>query len=699
MGGIASYIVNLAKHLKKRGDTLFVASSGGDMVDQLTKAGITHIKLNLKTKSELSPKLILALPKLLSLVREKDIQVIHAHTRVTQVLACIASRLSHISYVATCHGFFNLRIGRRIFKCWGDKTIAISDAVKKHLIDDFKVSPADIALIYNGVEIERFKREFDEEERDSLKRELDLIDKTVIGAIGRLSPVKGYRYLIEAFKILLDKDRDLRLLIVGDGPEKEDLKDYCKRLGIEESVTFAALRIDTPHLFSIMDVFVASSVQEGLGLSIAEALAAKKPVVASDIGGISSLIRDNETGLLVKPRDSKALAEKISSLLEDSNLGNRLKMNGCRLVERKFTMDGMADKVQKVYKDLIERRPEGMDRILIVNVNWLGDALFTTPFIKAIRKKFPTSFLACMVEPRCKEILEDNPYLNEIIIYDEKAQHKSIIGKLRLIKALRQKGFDAAFILHRSLTKALIAFLSGIRVRIGYNTKQRGFLLTKAVEEQDRDVHKVEYFLYLAKNCGAQTGDKDYEFFIKDSERDAVGKFLEEKGVRKDDTLVVLNPGGNWPPKRWPKKHFAKLSDKLSSELKVKTIITGAHKDLRLAKDIMDLSQAKPINACGDTSIKRLGALMERADLVVSSDSGPMHIAMGVKTKVIALFGPTSDSITGPYGSGDYKVIKKDIKCPVPCYNFDCKDYRCMKAITVDEVFQKAKEMLSGKTR
>ena len=130
IGGIGSYVVRTAGCLARKGHKVVVVSSGGSMAGELSGQGITHIKLNIRTKSELSPKLLFVLPRLLSIIRENNIQVIHAHTRVTQVLGCIASRLSGIPYVATCHGFFKLRASRRVFKCWGDKTIAISDVPK-----------------------------------------------------------------------------------------------------------------------------------------------------------------------------------------------------------------------------------------------------------------------------------------------------------------------------------------------------------------------------------------------------------------------------------------------------------------------------------------------------------------------------------------------------------------------------------------
>ncbi len=339
-----------------------------------------------------------------------------------------------------------------------------------------------------------------------------------------------------------------------------------------------------------------------------------------------------------------------------------------------------------------------MKRILIFNVNWLGDTLFSTPFIKAVRKRFPESYIVCLAPPRCKEILDDNPYLDGLIIYDEKGYHRSIFGKLRLIRELRREHFDGTFILHRSFTRALIAYLSGIRERIGYKTKRRSILLTRAIEEPSSPLHKVDYFLNIAALCGMETGGKGYDFFVRGAERKRVEDFLEKMGVHEDDLLVVLNPGGNWLPKRWPAERFSEIADRLADELGAKVVITGAPKDLGLARKIIALSGTDPVNAAGKTTIKELGALMERAGLVISSDSGPMHLAVGVKSKVIALFGPTSELLTGPYGPGEYTVIRKDVDCNIPCYNHACIDYRCMKIITVDEVFRRAKEMLLEKS-
>ena len=329
-----------------------------------------------------------------------------------------------------------------------------------------------------------------------------------------------------------------------------------------------------------------------------------------------------------------------------------------------------------------------MKRILIVNVNWRGDVLFSTPFIRAIRKKHAQSFIATLLVPRCVPILENNPYLNEIIVFAEEGRHRGLLGKLRLINLLRTKHFDTVFLLHRSFTRTLLCWLAGIPERIGYFTKKRAMLLTKLISPPLDKLHKVEYFLNIAKACGIETENKDYEFFTSPKDRNYIKNLLQENGLKESDFLVVINPGGNWGLKRWPKENFAKLSDRLIEKYQLKVIITGAKSDISLARGIASLMHNRPTIFCGGTTLGQLAALMAKVGLVISNDSGPMHIAVSQKTKVICLFGPTSPEITGPYGNGNYTVIHKDVGCEIPCYQLDCNDNRCMKAISVYDVLQ-----------
>ncbi len=329
-----------------------------------------------------------------------------------------------------------------------------------------------------------------------------------------------------------------------------------------------------------------------------------------------------------------------------------------------------------------------MRRILIVNVNWLGDTLFVMPFIKAVRENYPKSYIAILTHPRCIGVLRDTPHINEIISYDEKKEFVHLLGKFSIVSKLKSKKFDTAFILRKSLSRTMLLFLSRIPERIGYDSKKSGFLLTKKIPKPSKDLHKVEHFLSLARAVGMDIKSTDYEFFISKGDRDNAIAILRQKGIKEGESFIAINPGGNWDLKRWPVKNFANLGDEIFNKLNMKIVLTGAEKDISLCKEISNLMRRKPILLCGQTNLKTLGAVFEKAKWVISNDSGPMHIAKGVRTPVCALFGPTSSKITGPYGKGVTKVLQKDIGCKIPCYSILCKDNKCMKAVTVQDVLK-----------
>lgn len=331
-------------------------------------------------------------------------------------------------------------------------------------------------------------------------------------------------------------------------------------------------------------------------------------------------------------------------------------------------------------------------RILIVEVNWLGDVLFSTPAIKALRKKFPESFISCLIIPRVKEVLEGNPDINELIIYDEEGRHKFLPGKLKLISRLRKEKFDLAILFHRSFTRALLTYLAGIPRRAGYSTAKRRFLLTEPLPMPEKDsLHRVDHYLHIASHLGCDGQDRFYEFFPNEDDERFALDFILAQGVSAGDFVICLNPGGNWLPKRWPKEYFAVLADKLINEHKAKVIFTGSKNDTGLIVEIAAQMSSKPIIAAGKTNLKQLAGIFKRADLVISGDSGPLHIAASVGANVIGLFGPTSTWVTGPLGEGKIVIIRGEIDCKIPCYDKDCEDNRCMKAITPEEVVEKIK--------
>lgn len=336
-------------------------------------------------------------------------------------------------------------------------------------------------------------------------------------------------------------------------------------------------------------------------------------------------------------------------------------------------------------------------RILIFNVNWLGDVVFSTAVIRNIRRNYPDSYLACIVPSRCYPILKENPHLDEVIIFDEKDRHKGFIGKLKFVRFLRSRQFDTVFLLHRSFSRALLCRLADIPERIGYDTKKRGFLLTRKINPPDiHALHRIDYYLNVIEKAGLKVEDRYSEFFVSEEDLRFIDEFLKEQGVQKNDFLVALNPGGNWPPKRWAKSHWAELADRLISEFSARVIITGSAQDKKLVESIQHLMLQKPIIACGMLNLKQLGALCKRLDLFITADTGPLHIANAVGAKnIIAIFGPTSAQITGPFPLKNVVILQKDVGCKIPCYVVDCHDNRCMKAVTPDDVIEKVRQIKS----
>lgn len=348
VGGITSYVLTLSKGLKQRGHNIYIASYGGQLLAKFEEAGIIYIPVPIKTKKEISPKIIASLFKLSRVIKDNKIDIIHAHSRTTQVLACLLHRFTGVTYIFTCHGFFKRRILRRIFPCWPEKVIAISEQVREHLIEDFGLALKDIAVINNGVDIDRFKT-VSPEIRQQKKNSLGLGPGPAIGIIARLSDVKGHRYLIQAMKIVLGQSPQANLLIVGEGKTLKTLTDLAASLGISKGVFFIPETSDTTDALSAMDIFVMPSLQEGLGLALMEAMASGLAVIGSNVGGIKTLIQDGHNGLLVEPADAQGLARAISILLSDPLKRLDLGAHAQDFIRNNFSLSKMVLETEEEY--------------------------------------------------------------------------------------------------------------------------------------------------------------------------------------------------------------------------------------------------------------------------------------------------------------------------------------------------------------
>ena len=290
--------------------------------------------------------------------------------------------------------------------------------------------------------------------------------------------------------------------------------------------------------------------------------------------------------------------------------------------------------------------------------------------------------------------MEDNPYLDEVIIYDKDGKHKSWQRSMKFARNLKKKRFDLALILHPTNRVHLVTFFAGIRRRIGYDRKL-GFLLTDRIKhtKQLGQKHELEYALDLVRYLGIEPKDKTLFMPIKpESERWAEELFKQE-GIKKTDKLLAIHPAASCPSKIWPNERFADVAARLIERYGFKVLVIAGPKDLALAESLIKHMHKPAINLAGKTSVSQLASILKRCSLFISNDSGPVHIAAAVGTPVISIFGRNQKGLSptrwGPTGKKD-KILHKEVGC-IECLAHNCtKEFACLKAITVDDVVNAA---------
>jgi heptosyltransferase-2 len=329
----------------------------------------------------------------------------------------------------------------------------------------------------------------------------------------------------------------------------------------------------------------------------------------------------------------------------------------------------------------------------------LGDVILTTPLIKAVRKKYPQSQIFFLAIPQTKELLQNNPYLDEIIVYDKKDKEKGIFGFLKLIKKIKGTAFDLAFVPHRSLRSALLTYFTRIPQRIGFNKSSGSFLLTKKIKYyQNHTETRRNLSLLFEKELFPE---KDFlpELFPSEEDFKYVESLFENWGIQKNDKMVGIAPGSIWETKRWLPERFGEVAEALIEKLGLKVVFIGGKEDELLCMEISRDMKNKPFIAAGKLTPLQSAALISRCKVVLSNDTAPMHIAVAMRILVIAIFGSTVPEFGFAPTSEKDIVIQKEVYCR-PCgihgrRRCPEKHFKCMKEITTEEVFDVVAKRLS----
>jgi len=325
----------------------------------------------------------------------------------------------------------------------------------------------------------------------------------------------------------------------------------------------------------------------------------------------------------------------------------------------------------------------GSSRILLVKLSSFGDVLHALPTLEALRAAFPAGHITWLVEEAYAPLLTGHPALDAVwavprVRLGQKVRREKLLNLLRLMGRVRAAQFDLVIDLQGLLKSALWVAIAKSFRKVGYDrTRELSYLaLTERISPYDPEAHAVWRYLHVARHLGAPPTLPRFRLGLT--------PVFPEALAPGDRDLVVLHPGARWASKLWPAASWAQLADWLSREKGLAVVITGSPGDRVLAAQIAAQMQEKVWNLAGRTSLAELAGIMKKARLAVTADTGPMHLAAALGTRVVALFGPTAPGRTGPFGAG-HRVVRLGVECS-PCFQRYCPEPRCLTGLSPDAV-------------
>ncbi len=356
-------------------------------------------------------------------------------------------------------------------------------------------------------------------------------------------------------------------------------------------------------------------------------------------------------------------------------------------------------------------------RILVLNMlgKTIGDTVFLTPYFKILKKRFPKKYIAVTSSKLTKNIFDNNPYIDENIVIENLDKISKDIPKITktfiyfkiifdLIRRLKRKRFDLCIVIWPNFfLMQLIPKLAGIKYSVGYKYKGSyfDFLLTKKTRFKDQHKypkrHFIESYFDLLRLIGIEPKEDEryVQIYLSNKNKKRAKRILKDNGIKEKD-IIAFQGGANWESKRWPENNFAELARKiLKYKPKARIILLGSPAEFDINEHIKELAGNKLINLAGKISLDDVPAIINESRLIIGNDSGLMHIAAGVKTPCIVVYGSTNPKHSKPLGKEVYIVFKNDFCKPCITNKKDCKyDFKCMKMIKADDVMKEVKKVI-----
>ena len=343
-----------------------------------------------------------------------------------------------------------------------------------------------------------------------------------------------------------------------------------------------------------------------------------------------------------------------------------------------------------------ELPPGNLKSILVIRTAYIGDVVMTLPILKPLKKRFPEAEISFLTSRSAAPLLQNNPNVDETIVYDAFWFYSSNLAHwFRFIRAIRKKRYDLVIEARADIRDiALVVFFCKAGYKVSYGIGGGSYLLTHEVPYPGL-THKVDYHLNLVSYLGCSLEHSEGGICLRDTERQLVGEVLADNGVKH--SFIAVHPGSRLFLKRWPLDRCAALCDKLIETYQKPLVFVGAPAETELVESILNVMTHKPVSLAGKLSLRELAAVLERAEVFVCNDSAPMHIAAAMKTKTVAIFGPSKSKETGPYNT-ICRVVERDLACRSSCDESRCRArqfHACMVKITEEDVFSAVSELIT----
>ncbi len=336
--------------------------------------------------------------------------------------------------------------------------------------------------------------------------------------------------------------------------------------------------------------------------------------------------------------------------------------------------------------------------IIVRMPNWIGDLVMATPILSDLRKAYPQAHITAMCRSPICELLKEDPEINELFCFSKASGFSRREEKRNVIEKLRKGNYDLGILLTHSFSSAWWFWLGKVQNRLGYECNGRKLLLTQSLSfpKNIQNQHLVVTYKMLLEPLGIPVSNTPPRLYLSPKEIHDSRVLLKQHKIPDGALIVGINPGATYgSAKCWLPERFREVTERLLRDKDVYVVYFGDQATASVVKEICTGLPKRVINLAGITSLRELSSLISQCDVILTNDSGPMHIADALGTPIVALFGSTSEVVTGPYRSGT--LIHKHVECS-PCYQRTCPiDFRCMKRIEADEVYEAIVKILQAK--